>query len=257
MICRREFLKKVSLGSGAISFSSGFPAFSNSIFGSSQSLIVHASDRVFSSNLSNRLVSQNLFAEKIILGTFSTDILLDRENSKVNSNGIDGLLYSKEWRNHLINSEPGLSLRNLPFVNSHLDLSEEEGFVRKHIILKKSNLKIGLMGFIAESFESDTVKLIEELNKKANDLKVDFGCDKVYCLTDSFGQNSIDHSIYELVGATENIDYFFSTSTKSSRLCIAPNKNNEEVLISLSNLKEKEQGIMTLERKNFKDFTLA
>lgn len=67
MLQRREFLKKVSLGCGAVSLSSFVPAFSNSMFKSSQSFIVHVSKLDFLDKISNNIFLQNPFADKIIL----------------------------------------------------------------------------------------------------------------------------------------------------------------------------------------------
>ncbi|MBN7816487.1 hypothetical protein [Algoriphagus pacificus] len=257
MLQRREFLKKVSLGYGAVTLSSIVPAFSNSMFKSSQSLIVHVSKPEFLSKISNNILLQNPFADKIILCTFSADFLQEAIDTKSNSKEIDALLYSNELRNYSMDLDSNSILKNLPFVNSDFQPTESEAFVQEHLILKKSNLQIGVMGFILSDLKTSFFEVVEKMNKKAKELRNVFGCDMVYCLTDDFGLETQKLSTIDFAEATEGIDQFFSSTTKASRLYVAANKNKEEVFISLSNVNEKEQGVLTLERKDFRDFELG
>lgn len=181
----------------------------------------------------------------------------EARNTNSNSKEIDALLYSNELKNYIKDLDSNSILKNLPFVNSDFQPRESDSFVQEHIILKKSNLKIGVMGFILSDLKTRSFELIEKMNKKAIELKNEFGCDKVYCLTDDFGLETQKLSAIDFAEATEGIDQFFSSTTKSSRLYVAVNKNKEEVFFSLSNVNEREQGVLTLERKDFRDFELG
>ena len=227
---RREFLKKVTLVSGALAIS-GVSGASTLLDNSTTFELAFQLGGRSLRNLNSSIHPE--FQGKSFL-KLVTDASLDMD--RLVGFSPDAVLLGRDLQKRFSKEEIKRLAKRLPLVNSNFDGDAE---VPKHLIFNKSGLKTGVIGigFLAGQSAKESILT---MNRSADYLKNTLSCDRVVCVTDDPEESGLLLTLQDLAANSANINMFFA-STKAeakSRLFVISNSEKEQTLLHLHSLNE-------------------
>ncbi|MBN3518960.1 hypothetical protein JYB62_03015 [Algoriphagus lutimaris] len=244
---RRKFVQKVSLVFGAVSIPGlSWGMGSKEVVKDTKS-IIHVGLKTLKFFKGGDLESNQSLESGLTVLTHVRNFNFSEFGSK---KMLDALLYGGNAE--LIANEPESS--DLPWVNSNLDGNPE--FVKDYLITNRIGKKVGILGIDFEKSSRNIDETIRFVNKKADFLKQDLGCEQVYCLLTDPKLKDSNSSWEGVLSKSDQVDVFFATcaSAITNNLWVFPNLKGRQTLLSIQSEREENNSEIELKESVINTF---